>query len=148
MADPTLTSKFLILLGDGATPTEAFAWPCGANARSVTFQNNTGETVVLDCTDPAGEVAAMKRWVESQDTNLTISGRLAIEALPMWRAWADDAVIKNIRAVVDESAANNGGYWQLPAILQTFEISAEDKATATFTATIVGAGRRVWTDAT
>jgi hypothetical protein len=146
MADPKLTSKFLILLGNGATP-EVFAWPCGANARSVTFQNNTGETVVLDCTDPAGEVAAMQRWVESQDTNLSISGRLALDALPMWRAWFDDALTKNIRLVIDESAGNGGGFWLVPAILQTFEIVAEDKGTATFSATIVGAGRRSWTGA-
>lgn len=146
MAAPTLTSKFLVLLGDGATP-EVFGWPCGANTRSVTFTNNTGEVVTLDCDDPAGESAAIQRWVESQDTSMSISGRVALSALPMWRAWADGATVKNIRAVVDEPAASGGGYWGFPAILTSFEIAAEDKGTATFTASIVGAGLRVWTDA-
>lgn len=147
MADPTLTSKFVILLGNGATPTEVFAWPCGAEARSVSFTNSTGETVVLDCTDPTGVMAAMKRWTESQDTSITISGRVSIEAFPTWRAWADSGDVKNIRVVLDEPAANNGGYWSLPAILQQLELGQEGKSTATFSATIVGAGRRSWTDA-
>lgn len=147
MAEPTLTSKFIIQLGDGATPTEAFGWTCGANARSVTLTNNLGEEVVLDCTDPTGEMAALARWVESQDTQITISGRVAIESWPTWREWADEATTKNVRILLDETAAKNGGHWQLPAILQSLELGAEGKATATFTATIVGAGRRTWTDA-
>ncbi|MBF9042952.1 hypothetical protein HKCCE4037_06420 [Rhodobacterales bacterium HKCCE4037] len=146
MADPTLTSKFVILLGDGQE-SEAFAWPCGAEARSVTLTNATGETVVLDCTDPTGTVAAMKRWVESQDTQVSISGRVSTEAWDTWKDWADDGSEKNIRLVLDEDAADGGGYWSLPAILQQLEIGQTGTSTATFTATIVGAGRRTWTDA-
>ena len=146
MADPTLTQKLLILLGDGEA-SETFAAPCGANARSVKFTNNTGEDVVFDCDDPIDLIAAVTRWVESQDTTLTISGRLALEALATWREWSDDALTKNIQIHIDEAAASGGGYWSLPAILQEFELGREGKATATFTATIVGAGRRSWTDA-
>lgn len=147
MADPNLTQKFTVLLGDGATPTEAFAWPCGATARSVTFTNNLGEDVVLDCTDPTGTAAAITRWLESQDTKVTISGRVSKEAFATWRAWADDGDAKNIRLVLDEALADNGGYWSLAAYLQDFEIGQEGKATATFSATIAGTGRRTWTDA-
>lgn len=148
MADPTLTSKFLIHIGDGATPTEAFAWLCGAKARSATFTNNTGETEVLDCDDPAGNPAVLQRWVMSQDTNIEISGNIAITAIPTLQAWADGTDPKNIRIVIDETGANNGGYWELPAILNELKFgqeSATDKAT--FEAKIVGAGRRTWTDA-
>jgi len=149
MADPTLTNEFLIMIGDGGTPTEAFSWLCGAKARKAKFTNNTGETEVLDCSDPTGSPAALARWVVSQDTNLEISGNISVEALPTLRAWADGPDPKNIRIVIDETAANNGGYWGLAAILQELEFaqeSATDKAT--FTATIVGATRRTWTDAT
>lgn len=148
MADPKTTNNFLIHIGDGAEPTEAFSWLCGAKARSVTFTNNTGETETLDCTDPTGEVAAIQRWVTSQDTTLSISGQIATTSLPILRAWADDADPKNIRVVIDESAANNGGYWELPALLTSLEIGQEAaKDLATFTAEISGAGRRTWTDA-
>lgn len=146
MADPNITNKFLIMLGDGEA-SETFSWPCGARARSVTFTNNTGEEEVLDCSDPTGEQAAIERWVESQDTQMTISGRVDTTAFPTWRAWADDALVKNIQVHVQEALAQNGGYWSLPAILQQLEIGQEGKATTTFTATIVGAGRRSWTDA-
>lgn len=151
MADPTNDRSMLILLGDGATPTEGFAFPCGANARSVTFTNNTGETVVLDCADPDGQVAAIERWIESQDTQLSISGTVAKEAFATWRAWADATEndgVKNVRVTILNSAADGGGYWELPAILQSFEKSREGKAVTQFTATIVGAGRRTWTAAT
>ena len=147
MADPTLTGKFLILLGDGGSPSETFGFPCGALARSVTLTNNTGETVVMDCTDPLGTVAAIQRWTESQDTQLAISGRVATQSLATWRAWADSGAAKNIRAQIAESGANGGGSWALPAILSSFQISTEGKATATFEATIVAAGRRAWTAA-
>lgn len=148
MADPNLTNNFLIHIGDGATPTEAFSWLCGAKARSVTFTNNLGEVETLDCSDPTGEVAAIQRFVTSQDTSLTISGSIATTAIPTLRAWADDGSTKNIRIVIDESAANNGGYWSLPAILGSLEMGQESaKDFATFTAEISGAGRRSWTDA-
>lgn len=146
MADPTLTNKFIITLGNGADP-EVFAFPCGANARSVKFTNNTGEEVLLDCTDPVGAPAAISRWVESQDGSMNISGRVSTEAFATWRGWADDASIKNVRAELQESAANGGGHWEMPAILQSFEMGAEGSSTATFTAEIVAAGARTWTDA-
>lgn len=147
MADPTLSNKLLILLGDGATPTEAFAFPCGALSRSVTLTNNTGETMVLDCTNPTTTQAAMKRWTESQDASVSISGRVATESFQTWRAWADSGDVKNIRIAFDESAANGGGYWSMPAILQQFELGQEGTATSTFSGTIVAAGRRTWTNA-
>lgn len=148
MAAPDLSRSFLIMLGDGATPTEAFAFPCGANARSVSFTNNLGEETVLDCDDPLGELAAIQRWIESQDTSLTISGRVAKgDSIAMWREWIDDGVQKNIRVMFDESAADGGGYYTLAAYLQQLEWGSEGKGTATFTATIMGSGPRVWTDA-
>lgn len=149
MADPTLTGRLLILLGNGATPTEAFAWPCGANARNVTFTNNLGEEVLLDCADPLDGGAWVQRWLESQDTQLTISGRLAKEHLATWRAWADGGTRKNVRIQIDESGANGGGYWTLPAFLSQFEMGREGsgQGSATFTATIMGAGERIWTAA-
>lgn len=146
MAAPDLSRRFLILLGDGASP-ETFAFPCGANARSVTFTNNLGEETVLDCADPLGELAAIQRWIESQDTQLSISGRVAKGHIEVWRDWVDDGVEKNVRIQFDESGANGGGYYTVAAYLQQLEWGSEGKGTATFTATIMGSGPRVWTDA-
>lgn len=150
MAEPTLTGRLLITIGDGATP-EVFAFPCGANARSVTFTNTLGEEVILDCDDPLDGGSWTSRWLESQDTQLTISGRLATESVAMWRGWADSGDRKNVRIELDEAAADGGGHWTLPAFLQSMEWAREGAGvggSATFTATIVGAGKRVWTAAT
>ena len=148
MAEPSITGRLLILLGDGATPTEDFGHPCGANARSVTLTNNLGEQIVLDCDDPLDQPAIIVRWPESQDTAVSITGTVAKESFATWRAWADNQTRKNIRIVLDEDAADGGGYWLLPAYLATLELGAEGKGTATFTATITAAGKRVWTAAT
>lgn len=146
MAAPSLTRRFLIQLGDGASP-ETFAFPCGANARSVTFTNNLGEETVLDCADPLGELAAIQRWIESQDTSIEISGRVAKTHIAVWRNWSDTGSEKNIRVNIDESSADGGGYYELAAYLQQLEWGTEGKGTMTFTASIMGSGPRVWTDA-
>ncbi len=146
MAAPDLTRKFIIMLGDGGDPTETFAFPCGANARSVTLKNNLGEDVVLDCDDPLGAPAAIQRFLESQDTTMSISGRVAKgDSLAIWRAWADDGTEKNIRILFDEAAVDGGGYYTVPAYLDTLEWGADGKSTATFSASIMGSGPRVWT---
>ena len=149
MAAPDLSRNFLVMLGDGGDPTETFAFPCGANARSVTLKNILGEDVVLDCDDPLGAPAAIQRFLESQDTILSLSGRVAKgDSLSMWRAWADEGTEKNIRIMFDETAADGGGYYTLPAFLESVEWGSEGKSTATFSASIMGSGPRVWTAAT
>ncbi len=149
MADPDLSSHMLILLGDGGDP-ETFGFPCGANARSVKYTNNTGEEVLLDCDNPMGAPAVISRWIESTDTQLSISGRIAKSAFTMWRSWIDaqgsDAK-KNIRTELLDSADTGAGHHEMPAILKEFEIGAEGKSTMTFSATIVAAGARVWVPA-
>lgn len=142
------TTRLVIQLGDGGDPTEVFAHTCGANSFGVTLSNNLGENTVLDCDNPLDVPAAIVRHLESQDTSATISGMVTTEAWPTWRAWADGGAEKNIKLFLDESAANNGGFWTLPAFLQSLELSKESSGKVTFSSTISGAGQRVWTDAT
>ena len=141
------TTRLIIQLGDGEDP-EVFAFTCGANTFGVTLTNNLGENVVLDCDDPLDVPAAIVRHLESQDTSCTITGMVTTEAWPTWRAWADNGSEKNIKITLDESAANNGGSWTLPAYLGTLELGKENGGKVTFTGTISGAGKRVWADAT
>lgn len=147
MATGNQTTRLIIQLGDGATPTEAFAHTCGANTFGVTLTNNLGENVVLDCDDPLDVPGVIVRHLESQDTSITISGMVTTEAWPTWQAWADGGTEKNIKVLLDESALNNGGFWTLPAYLQTLELGKESSSKVTFSATISGAGQRTWTDA-
>lgn len=146
MAAPQTSNKLLVYLGDGATP-EVFSHPCGANGATVTLTTSTGETEVLDCDDPTDGNATIVRWVTTQDTSISVPGVVAKSSFEAWREWADGQTIKNIRVMFDESAASGGGYWTIPAILTTFEMGREGKGVINFTASIVAAGARVWTDA-
>lgn len=141
------TTRFVIQLGDGGDP-ETFSFTCGANTFGVTLTNNLGENAALDCENPLDVPASIVRHLETQDTSVTISGMVTTEAWPTWRAWADDGSEKNIRMFLDESLANNGGYWGLPAYLQQLELGKESSGKVTFSASISGANQRVWTDAT
>ena len=146
MATGKQTTRFIIQLGDGGDP-ETFAHTCGGNTFGVTLTNNLGENTVLDCDDPLDVPAVIIRHLESQDTSATISGMVTTEAWPTWRAWADEGTEKNIKLLLDEAVADNGGYWTLPAYLTGLDIGKESSGKVTFTANISGAGQRVWTDA-
>lgn len=150
MADPTLTNKFLIAIGDAGDP-ETFGAPCGANARTFKFTRNTGEEVLLDCADPLGVQPGVTRWVESIDSEITIAGRLSREAFPTWQAWlaaTGDAQYRNVRVELDNNTTDGGGYWQFRALLTELEFSGEGSAMMSVSATIMGAGTPVWTAAT
>lgn len=146
MPEGNQTTRLIIQLGDGADP-EVFAHTCGGNTFGITLTNNLGENTVLDCDNPLDVPAAIIRHLESQDTSATISGMVTTEAWPTWRGWSDGGTEKNIKIFLDESAANNGGFWVLPAYLQTLELGKENSGKVTFSATISGAGKRVWTAA-
>lgn len=140
------TTRLVIQLGDGADP-EVFAFTCGANTFGVTLTNNLGENAALDCDNPLDVPAAIIRHLETQDTSATIAGMVTTEAWPTWRGWADAGDEKNVKIVLDESAANNGGFWTLPCYLSGLELGKESSGKVTFNATITSAGQRVWTNA-
>lgn len=146
MTAPNLTNRFLLELGDGGDP-ETFGFPCGAQTRSFTITNNLDEATVMDCDDPLDTQAAIVRSLISSDTGASISGRVSKEYLSAWIAFAGQTTPKNVRATFDEAGADGGGYWTIPMFLQSFEISSEGQTTATFTASLVGAGARAWTAA-
>lgn len=142
------TTRLIVQIGNGATPTEVFAHTCGANTFNIKLTNNLGEQTVLDCDDPLDLPSVIVRYLESQDTSVTIAGTVTTAAWPTWRSWADTGAAKNIKILLDESAANNGGFWVVPALLSDLELVKEGSGKVQFTASIVGDGARVWTPAT
>jgi hypothetical protein len=147
MATGEQTTRLVIQLGDGATPTEAFAHTCGANTFGISLTNNFGETTMLDCASPLDVPAVVIRHLESQDTTVTISGKVTKTSWATWRAWADTATTKNIKIFFDETGANGGGHWIVSAVLTGVEINKEGSGTVDFTASIAGTGARAWTSA-
>lgn len=109
-----------LLLGDGATPTEGFAAPCGLTTLGLTVNIETNTTNVPDCDDPD-----LPAWLVSDEVSkqmvLSGDGVLDTDAMQVYRDWLMDGGEKNVRWLTDGTAANGGGYWSAPGILTTYE---------------------------
>ena len=66
-----LGRALLVKIGDGATPTEAFANLCGLNSKTLTINNSVIDVTTPDCTAPEGAL-----WRENLMgvKNVSISG--------------------------------------------------------------------------
>jgi hypothetical protein len=126
MATPkTLTfGKFLVLIGDGASP-EVFSNGCGLTSRGMNNQTNMSTAEVPDC-DNEDLPSVIERTPQSQESTISGSGILALGTMfETWRLWWSGAIIKNVQVHVVASATDKGGYWQGPAYLTQFNISAD-----------------------
>lgn len=117
------TLKFnqqLLMIGDGADPTEGFTAPCGFESLNLSVNIETSTTNIPDCDDPD-----LPAWLASDEVSkqMVISGEgvLDTDANQMWREWLLAGGEKNIRWLTKGTLANGGGYWEAPAILSTYE---------------------------
>lgn len=145
MAEPKTTVNFVIALGNGGDP-EQFAHPCGANVRSFSISNDWGQDVMLDCENPNTAPTSIDRWLNSSDSSISLSGRVARASWPEWQAWVDGAV-KNIEIQVMNNTTEAGGKYAMPAVISEFELGQDRKETVTFSATIIQKGARTYTAA-
>ena len=125
MAKPVTTKfgDFVVLLGDGATPTENFTRPCGFTDKSFELKAATNSTQVPDCDDPDAPA-----WEEKAVTVLSASvsgqGVMANESQDDWRAFFFGATSRNVRVQTLASIQNGGGYYQGAAILTSLKLDA------------------------
>lgn len=114
----------VLMLGDGATPTELFAAPCGFESLTLTVNIETNTTNLPDCDDPD-----LPAWLVSDEVSKQMviagNGTLDTDSMQIWRDWLLAGGEKNVRWVTAGTAANGGGYYSAPAILTTFEESGE-----------------------
>lgn len=149
MAKPTTASwsKLLIMLGDGATPTEVFTAPCALTTKGITFSADTSDSNVPDCDNP-DLPSWVERTVRGLSGEISGSGRLALESLPTWRTWFFGGARKNIRVRIDVPLANNGGYFAMGAVLTGFGVSGnEDDGKLGVEVTIQSDGEVTWVPA-
>lgn len=137
----------LLMLGDGATPTEVFAAPCGFTSLNLTVNIETNSTNVPDCGDPD-----LPAWLESDEVSKQMvvggSGVIDTDAMQIWREWLLAGGEKNVRWFTTGTAANGGGYWQAPGILSTYEETGERGQRWQVNIGVTLNGRPTWTDAT
>lgn len=138
-AKTTTFGQFMIYLGDGVTPVEGFAAPCGLNSRGFKRQAQTNTTNVPDCDDPDAP-----SWLETDVVSLSWSlsgaGVLASESLPTWDDWYDSGKSKNVRIVLDKGLPTEKR-WVGRAILADFEIAGNRGTRNTYTVAITGDGK-------
>lgn len=138
--------KQMMLLGDGATPTEVFAAPCGFDSLTMTINIETSDSNVLDCADPDLPAWLISDEVSKQMT-LQGSGILDISAQKIWREWSTEGGEKNVRWVKNTTSAEGGGHYQAPAILSSYEEQGERGQRWKISVGLKLQGKPVWTDA-
>jgi predicted secreted protein len=123
MAKPTTFpfKDMLILIGDGATPTEVFTAPCGLTTKNFELSANSNEVQVPDCDDPDAP-AWIERVVATMTGTIAGNGIMAKESFPLWRDWALQGVTKNARVQLIGATM---GYYAGAFILSKFGISAD-----------------------
>lgn len=131
-------SRMLILIGDGATPTEVFTAPCGLNTKGLNRSAESSDTVVPDCDAPEDPA-----WTERETTSLSweISGAgvLASESVSVWDTWFTSGAARNVRVEV-YSGANSGRKYTGKAILTTYNLNGERGAKVSVEVTLSGSG--------
>lgn len=138
--------KQYFLLGDGATPTENFAAPCGMTELGLQVNTETQTVNVPDCADPD-----LPGWLEadivSQQMTLTGNGVLTIEAVETWRDWwfNDGGSLKNVQWFRNFGAGNGGGTFEGPAVLSAYAERGSKGGRWQIEVQIIFSGKPGWT---
>lgn len=135
----------LLMLGDGKTP-EVFTAPCGFTSLNLTVNIETNSTNVPDCTDPD-----LPSWLESDEVSKQMqiggNGVLDRDSMKIWRDWLMAGGERNVRWFTAGTLAENGGYWEAPAILSTYEETGERGQRWQINIGLTLNGKPVWTPA-
>ncbi|GAB5376475.1 MAG: hypothetical protein AcusKO_29370 [Acuticoccus sp.] len=150
LPDTAKWSDLIISLGDGSTPTENFTASCLLRTdKGISFTTSSSEAPIFDCTD-----AAAAAWMERQGTALsaTISGtgKLDLAEFDDWREWMLSMSRKNIQVEYAVSLGRNGGHFEGPFLLTSFETrgNVEDQGGLLMaTIELQSASKLTWTDA-
>lgn len=139
-------SQQLMMIGDGATPTENFEAPCGFTTLNLTVNIETNTTNVPDCDDPD-----LPSWLISDEVSKQMvlggNGVLDTDAMQMWRDWLLAGGEKNVRWFTAGTAVNGGGYFQAPGIMTTYEETGERGQRWNINAAVTLNGKPEWTPA-
>ncbi|MAU22544.1 phage tail tube protein [Martelella sp. FLE1502] len=147
---PPVTARFgkmLIKLGDGATPTEVFAAPCGLTSKSITFSKNLSEVDLPDCNDPDA-ATWLGRDVQNLSASVSGDGVLPADAVETW--WNAFKAVESINVEISIEYSTGTMLWEGAVHLESFEPSAEKggRVQASISMQSDGALTGTWTAAT
>jgi predicted secreted protein len=131
----------IILIGDGAAPTEAFEAPCGLTSKGLDLNAASNDVLVPDCDDPDAP-AWLERAVQSLSGQITGKGVMAVESFDLWRDWALSGLPKNARVqLVGTGLGHYGGSF----LLSKFTLSGDFGSKVQVDITLDSDGQIVWT---
>lgn len=138
--------SLLIQIGDGATPTEAFAHDCLINlTRTFALGGDVTDIIVPDCDTPTN-AGWKQRFIDGLSGDISGEGVLHTPSVESWFNWLISNASKNVRIKVDVSGALGGGYWSGAYKLQTFSLTGEHKGLTNASIQLVSHGDLTWTD--
>lgn len=145
MAKPTTLpfSKFLLLIGDGASP-EVFAAPCGFTSKNFDVAASSNGIEVPDCDDPDAP-AWTERVVKALSASGGGSGIMAKESFTLWNEWALSGLPGNVRVKLDEPGM---GYYSGSFILSKFGLKASLGDKVQVDIGLESDGQVIWTTVT
>lgn len=111
-----------ILLGDGATPTEGFTPICGVTQKDISYDSDTVETEMPDCSDE--DLPAYKNvGVKAVSVKIDCSGKWTKESHGKILDWWKLAGPKNVKVQYVQAAVGDTEYIAGPAILANLKHS-------------------------
>lgn len=147
MADPKTVEGVLVglLVGDGATD-EAFTAFCGINAKTISFQTNTNERFLYDCTTPTN-VPWRKLTKSGRFASITGTGELDSTVLDRYMELYNSNEAANVQFNIGVAALDGGGYWAGAFMFTNFEIVGTNGELTTVNISLESSGALTWTDA-
>ena len=147
------TIKFgdvIVMLGDGATPTELFEAPCGVTSINWTTSTNTNDEDLPDC-ENNDAVGYQSPTVVSIGDQVQLQGFVDGDSHKAWIEFIQSGEPKNVRIVYDKGTNAGGGrkgHYQFPAIVTNREEAFERRQSGRINVTLVAKSMPVWTPLT
>lgn len=142
---PIFFSKIGLLISNGATPAVYEAW-CGITGLTKTSNKETGTVNMPDCADP-DLPGWLRIYLISNQLVISGTGTAARESFKDFEDWDRIADMRNVRLVIDIDPADGGGYYEGPALLTQWEVTAENRAPWTFSFGVTFDGQPTWVPA-
>lgn len=140
--------RISVLIGDGGAP-ETFTKICGATQKSFTYQKNTTDDFLDDCSDPD---AIPVRTLQStgRQWDISINAWYNRTQAPLIRELLETSEPRNMRFEFTEPGTEDvdAGVWEGPGQITNFQVTGEGNTVyATATIAIASDGEWTWTDA-